>query len=318
MTKPTLVLGAGTGWSGTSPLYYTLSLDHQYCHSGRVKESYYLKHQTKNLTEQKLYQNNFLRNLLDKSILGNPPELLDYCNHTEEEFGTYSSLPLTLEKYINYYLQHYNYLKDTPYQAVADFSNTNAFLDKDYLEEIAPKLKEHFDVKVLLIYRDPVCRLFSSCNAAFYCDKPDHEYKNLGTIVNMRRRNIIHEKYKSLTDYFLDTTSISYTQIYHKFAENFNTLPIVMEQLFDLNDNKTELERLSDFLGYTVTKTHENCYVPDMGTNAPKYQYLDDQWSSDREELTPELIAIARKKNAFVYDEWEKEFGSLPPSWIPA
>jgi hypothetical protein len=316
MTKPTLVLGAGIGWAGTTPLYYTLSLDNQYCHTGNVKESGYLLGTKSELLKQKWFQHCIRKNPGEINYPKNPT-LLDYCKHTEEEFNTYSSLPLTLDKYINYYLQHYQYLQDTPYQAVADFSYQNTYLDNDYLAEIAPKLKEHFDVKVIIIYRDPVRRLFSNCNASFYYEKLDIDagYEKFSGAAG---RDQLRTRYKSLTDYFLDTTSRSYTEIYHKFADHFDTLPIVMEQLFDINDNKKELERLSNFLNYTFTKTHENCYVPDMGTNAPQYPYLKDQWDSDKEELTPELISISREKNAFVYDEWEKEFGSLPASWIPA
>jgi hypothetical protein len=220
MPKPILVLGVGIGWAATTPLYYTLSIDHQYCHSGKLKESYYLFGISSNRLIIQKYQQQRLRS--NKFSFKKPPELLDYCKHTEEEFDTYTSLPFTLDKYINYYLQHYQYLKDTPYQAVADFSNTTNLLDRNYLTKIAPKLKEHFDVKVLIIYRDPVRRLFSTCNAFFYYDKHNDDSGYL-KFFEVELSDEINKKYKSLTAYFLDTLSMSYTEIYHKFNDHFDT-----------------------------------------------------------------------------------------------
>jgi len=40
--KPTLFLNVGTGWSGTTPLYYTLGWYNKYCHAGHRKEKGYL------------------------------------------------------------------------------------------------------------------------------------------------------------------------------------------------------------------------------------------------------------------------------------
>ena len=42
MSKPTLLMNVGTAWSATSPLHYTLSLDHKYAHTGLCKENWYL------------------------------------------------------------------------------------------------------------------------------------------------------------------------------------------------------------------------------------------------------------------------------------
>ena len=36
-------MSAGTGWSATTPLWYTLQLDNKYLHTGYRKEGSYLK-----------------------------------------------------------------------------------------------------------------------------------------------------------------------------------------------------------------------------------------------------------------------------------
>ena len=40
--KPTFIICSGTGWSATTPLWYTLTLDNQYLHTGYKKEGGYL------------------------------------------------------------------------------------------------------------------------------------------------------------------------------------------------------------------------------------------------------------------------------------
>ena len=42
--KPTLILGSGTGWSATTPLWYSLQVTNQFGHCGLVKEDRLLKH----------------------------------------------------------------------------------------------------------------------------------------------------------------------------------------------------------------------------------------------------------------------------------
>ena len=62
----------------------------------------------------------------------------------------------SIEKYVYYYQS----LID---KRVVDFSNSNADLSSEYIDMVAPVLKEHFDVKVTMIVRDPVRRFYSMC-----------------------------------------------------------------------------------------------------------------------------------------------------------
>ena len=57
-----------------------------------------------------------------------------------------------------------------------------------------------------------------------------------------------------------------------------------------------------------------NAYFPEMGTKAPHYEDVEDQWSSDLEDLTEEDLEFGRKHLAKYYDEWYNYFGSMP--WI--
>ena len=47
------------------------------------------------------------------------------------------------------------------YDGVTDFTNANQKLDPFFLRDIKPRLDEHFDIKVVMIFRDPARRLFS-------------------------------------------------------------------------------------------------------------------------------------------------------------
>ena len=58
----------------------------------------------------------------------------------------------TLDNYVEYY----KLLSSNDYPYVSDFSNTNANLSPQFISEISSTLKENFDVKVIMIFRDPV------------------------------------------------------------------------------------------------------------------------------------------------------------------
>tara|TARA_B100000925_G_C21561947_1_gene283990 strand:- start:65 stop:337 length:273 start_codon:yes stop_codon:yes gene_type:complete len=88
-----------------------------------------------------------------------------------------------------------------------------------------------------------------------------------------------------------------------------------MEQFWNPERQTEQCERLSRFLDYKITKIHENVYVPDLGTKAPHYEALKDQWGSDFEDITPELYEWSKKYLGFIYDEWKEYFGYLPREW---
>ena len=88
-----------------------------------------------------------------------------------------------------------------------------------------------------------------------------------------------------------------------------------MEELWNPDTQKQELGYLSDFLGYNFTKVHENVYYPDMGSNPPKYDYLSDQWASDKVDITEDQYKTCARLMKSVYAEFEKTFGYVPIEW---
>ena len=71
---------------------------------------------------------------------------------------------------------------------------------------------------------------------------------------------------------------------------------------------------LSEFLDFPITKVHENVYWPERGSNAPKYDYLKDQWS-DEEDISQESLDMAKKKMSNIYHDFNECFGYIPDAW---
>ena len=88
-----------------------------------------------------------------------------------------------------------------------------------------------------------------------------------------------------------------------------------MEEFWNPDNEKEQLEQLSDFLGYKFTKVHENVYYPDMGSNPPKYEYLSDQYNSDKVDITNDQYKTCRRLMDQVYKEFKKTFGYIPDEW---
>ncbi len=105
----------------------------------------------------------------------------------------------------------------------------------------------------------------------------------------------------------MNMSKFSYVDIYKKYKYSFDTHAIVME---DLWSGKTE--QLEDFLGCKLDGLHRNCYHPEMGTKAPQYEELPDQWMSDMQDLSKEDYQFGRNKLRFIYDEWKEEFNTTP------
>ena len=94
-----------------------------------------------------------------------------------------------------------------------------------------------------------------------------------------------------------------------------NTYVTIMEDLWDKNQKKEQLEALSNFLSYKITKLHDNCYVPNMGSRAPHLPFLQDQWESDIDDLTADDYNVALLYMSRYYTDFKNTFGYLPTSW---
>ena len=299
--KTPLIIGAGKGWAATSPLHLTL-LSNKCSHPGILKEDHLLSH-IYHKDSVSTWREYWYKRLLNDSMTPKwsfPYGYLSkysFHNNVDEIEDLYAEKP-TLQNYIRYYKRHYQRVKHE-YKYVHDFSNSNAFLPATFLQKIAPVLKKHFDIKVLMIFRDPVRRLYSELS---------HHYQN---------SKELQKNYDSSKKYWRSylkkgeiTFNSDYITSFKSYNSCFSTISIVSEDLWGGKNNC--IENLSKFLEFNITNLWPNCYYPEMGTKAPHHEYLKDQWASDLEDLTEEDLEFGRKYMKRYYDEWYDYFGSMP------
>ena len=293
--KPTLFLNVGTGWSGTTPLYYTLGWYNKYCHSGHRKEKGYLwlmdLSETRNTFERVKFYKQFF-GPSKQSTTNRKPKIFTHeskyigGNWTEDEIKYFWSPPFTIEKYIEYYVKHWDFIKHD-YKAVSDFSNPNGQCSPEFLRKYAPALKSVFDVKIHVVFRDPLRRLWSLRQKQNPKD-PVRQFMKMGV-------------------------DFGYVQFFLKFVEAFgieNCHMTIMEEFWN-----GETKELSDFIDYEIKEVHPNAYVPDLGPNAPRIQYLNDQWESDIMHMPKEVKEYGMNMLKPVYIHFKDYFGDLPEQW---
>tara|TARA_B100001057_G_scaffold328396_1_gene328759 strand:- start:2027 stop:3043 length:1017 start_codon:yes stop_codon:yes gene_type:complete len=328
--KPKFIMSAGTGWSATTPLWYTLQLDNKYLHTGYRKEGSYLKELSmspqerlrsnlqarrnqgisalqktremakKVLKERDEYQTKNIKEIGSLvpswEYQGSLAAVREDLYLTQEDIDEFISLPQSLDKYIAYYKKVWETLQEhnCPHHAVADFSNSNASLSRSFVESIIPKLQEHFDVKVLMIVRDPIRRLWSESGAFLKGTQEDHERTFLERVASGRCWDYMEiiESYEGLVPIHI----------------------VIMEQLWEGYGQDEEKYKLSKFLNYDIDEVHINVYSPDHGPNAPQYPGLPDQWHSDKYYLREEFYNQVRPLFK-VYEQWVDKYGSLPLYW---
>ena len=293
--KPTLFLNVGTGWSGTTPLYYTLGWYNKYCHSGHRKEKGYLwlmdLSETRNTFERVKFYKQFF-GPSKQSTTNRKPKIFTHeskyigGNWTEDEIKYFWSPPFTIEKYIEYYVKHWDFIKHD-YKAVSDFSNPNGQCSPEFLRKYAPALKSVFDVKIHAVFRDPLRRLWSLRQKQNPKD-PVRQFMKMGV-------------------------DFGYVQFFLKFVEAFgidNCHMTIMEEFWN-----GQTKELSDFIDYEIKDVHKNAYVPDLGPNAPRIQYLNDQWESDIMHMPKEVKEYGMNMLKPVYIHFKDYFGDLPEQW---
>ena len=276
-SKPLFVICVGTGWSATTPLYYTLQ-DAKIANAF-IKESNIL---CPNLDFSEKYK-----------VTKNPV----YLNPT-------------VDNYITFLHEYYQSIDDE-YRGVCDFTTSYATLPPDIISTFADKLKDNFNVKILMIFRDPVRRLFSHISHLSN-SSPNAFLKEILFYLRKIPNQLVYptQKYNHKLRNFEPFLFSNYSLIYDTWRSFFDTHYIIMEDLWAGRNN--ELERLNTFLGANITQVHENVYYPDRGANAPKLAGLADQWTSDTENLDPKLLHLARRmmsrqyqfSSAWDVDEW--------------
>ena len=264
------LLNAGVGWCGTTPFYFTLAKD--YCHAGHQKENAYLKLLTQ-VPDDKLE-----RFLADKrkQVLPQDQWVQIVDNSIALDDDLYAP-PYTLDRYVDYYRKLYEKTKSN-YHAVADFSTANFKLPEDFLVELRDKLSQYFDVRVIILFRDPINRYFSEVGTHLGKNSHIKRFKE-----SLTTRKIKKHAY--------------YVQGIQKFDRVFGkdrVMPIIMEEFW----TEKNTEKLSEFLQYPIEKI-----VPCV----PR--------GGNRQEMTPELYDWALQYLGFVYDDWENYYGAIPKYW---
>jgi len=329
--KPVLLMNIGVGWAATTPFLYTLAIDQRYCHPGHAKENHYLRM----IFEKDCHNSTTTRDFILSTsanesqwlFRGWQKELFEYNYHFMDDPNYIKNIwyqDVSIEKYIDYYLKHWEIVKNDFY-AVADFSNHNFSLPYwDNGREMINKIKEVFDLKVTVQFRDPIRRLYSELGTCFIDERTPYlpnkakdDKKRLG--YEFLKNNQQNEFFKiSLDDMAHKSANCQYVDLYNKWewlVGPSNILPIIMEEFWDPALRKQQCERLSNFLDAPIQKVHENVYFPDKGADAPHYQGLIDQWTSDKETISEETIRYAMNYFRPCYNQWKVRFGTLPEAW---
>tara|TARA_R100001510_G_C7632628_1_gene191258 strand:+ start:242 stop:1342 length:1101 start_codon:yes stop_codon:yes gene_type:complete len=357
--KPKFIISTGTGWSATTPLWYTLQLDNQYMHTGLRKEGAFLDMIRRSPIQRLMMERadkqrrgmtwTTKNRVWRKKVLADNKQLMEDLKtdpqantpggalaavrrdlfFTQEEIDEWLCFPPTLDKYVNYYERHWENLQknNCPYKAVGDFSNANCNLDVPFMKELVSRLSETFDVKILMIVRDPIRRLWSE-NSGRYTPpftfnfkaqkKALEKLKTQGGVcisdIGINKMPTEEEHEKSFMKRVREQDYWDYMFIIDKWEQVAPLHVIIMEQLWEGDEQEREKQRLSDFLDYDIKKIHENVYCPDKGCHAPQYNGLPDQWTSDKYMLQDELYEKVRPLFP-VYQQWVDKYGSLPLYW---
>ncbi|MBL40764.1 MAG: hypothetical protein CL761_05570 [Chloroflexi bacterium] len=291
MTKPILHINAGVGWSATKPLCYTFDkvgyVHHNLSGDKSITEPHMLHY---------LYESKY-NPVLAKSIWHNKQK------HRKFDFIRKNT---TLLWYIQYMKSK---VKDS-HRGVCDFSNSNGDLPDYFLKEIAPALEEEFDVRVTMIWRDPVRRSYSHLSAKYKKYKMSSE--------DHIEWQMIKKQYPDSISYWkskLDRPEPFLVPDYIKNLNNWKSAfkkvyPVIMEEVWE------DPSGLSDFIGMKIEKMHDNVYFPERGTKRPEIKGLRDQWSSDMQDLSNNDLQYGRNKLEWVYNNFQKEFGYIPQLWL--
>ncbi len=261
--KPKLIIGAGIGWAATRSIMFSLPT----CNHGLCKEDHILREIYWRQCPEWKKTDKQLKDAVDRAEKYNYP--IDLYDN------------ISLSKYIELYKNNAK-----GYDAVTDFTNSNQTLPMNLLVEIKQRLEEHFDIKVIMIFRNPVRRLFSEC-CAWYNNK------------------WVETEQPTAKDYFmevLDTGSVTKSENYAYYFINwkiagYNPHPIIMEDLYTPESNA--LQELKDYLEVPVD-LYPTAYWPEKGVDAPIIEGLKCQ-KSDTETLSKEEYEYARKKLTHYY-----------------
>ena len=307
--KPKLLLIGGWNWSATSPLIYTLQRNARYAHFGFTKTFKYLhpKGLQNKLTDQPEKKISFIYEKVCDGTWENyksqepfshrmnlSVDLEPLKDFPRKHFADLIAGSPTITKYLTYYHSLYDHVVSKGYKSVADGYIGQKYNNKIFYEYYQI-IKSEFDVKLLLIARDPVRRAFSEYLA------------NLQKVFDKRRRKSLPISL-DVINYMRDIKNI-----YSIFGKE-NVHIIVMEEMW--GDDGSAKKLLSEFLDHPVTDLWKNLYVPDIGHLVEYDKDVPCQaYGQDILQLTPETYYYYKNKYQSIYNSWIKYFGKLPMNW---
>lgn len=302
--KPKMFLIGGYGWAATSPLMYTLQRNAKYAHFGytkhfrclwypeglraKKKASYIYKKVCDGTWEnyKSLEPSSHRMNL---TVDLEP--LRDFPRHHFTKLVTGNA---TLSMYMDYYHALHDHVISKGYKSVGD-GHTGYEIHR-FPELFYQTLMQEFDVKFLMIVRDPVRRAFS-----------EYLYK-LQKVYVGRWNSSLPCAWRKGPDYVSNLR-----QAYKIFGKD-RTHMTVMEELWE--GDGTAKKELSQFLDHPITDLWKNLYSPDIGHRVKYDKDVPCQaYGQDLAELTPEIYNHYRKKYDYIYQAWKKEFVTIPLHW---
>ena len=251
--KPKLILCPGMARSGTTTLW-TLLDSNNLINGSQHKETHYLKIlcDTRDGNTDNIYPQ-FIKDLWFNDL-------------TIENKHLGFNLPYNFVDYKTYL---YKNIVDES-QCVADFSQTISILPSYFLKEIRNNLCNDFDIRIVILFREPIKRLFSHCV---------HLYRSGW----FRVKGGWDNKIKPPRELFLDILNLSqfqnlYSDVKNRFEKVFSNIIFLSTEKFFTN--QSEHDKLSNFLG--VSKIT----MSDLYENKTDYEY----------HITAEDIELARAK----------------------
>lgn len=272
MSKPIFLFCPGVAKSSTTFLSKILTQNKAF-HFGYLKESSYL--------DFIFYgEENFPKHFRPKYIYKNS----GYSNYSYPDFDNFSK-NYTIENYCKYYLDVYKQTKFVG--GVGDFSQSYNLLPEKFLNEVKHELEKFFEVKCILLFRDPIKRLFSLSNMS--CpDDANNFFLRL-----LYRDNILMNDIQFSSNY--------YQYVIEKFENIFPTKDIFISSMEEMYLENT-FELLKTFLNLKTLEIIET-------SNNNKFSRTYKQKLSEQE------ISFAKKKLYGNYEYWKNKFGFLPPEW---
>lgn len=271
MSKPIFLLCPGAAKSSTTFLSEIL-IQNKVFHYGYAKECSYLDFVF------------YGENNLPKYYIGHPGYLEKISKNSEYSYNDFDNFckNYTIENYYKYYLDVYNQTQFVG--GVCDFSQSYNLLPENFLNEVKQELEKFFVVKCILLFRDPIRRLFSFSN--MWCPN-----------------NAIGFFYENVMQDTLSFSANYYQNVIEKFENIFlpeNIFISSMEEMYLYNTFKS----FDKFLSISNLKLNR--------INVSRYNSYSKPY---KQNLSEDDINFAKKKLYGNYEYWKNKFRSLPSKW---